>query len=347
MQGFLIVIVGSLCLALQNVVVRVIFSESVVLGQGSWGGFIPPSLANSLLVLQMRTVLILPAVAALSYRLYPDTSHALRQLLQPQHRPTLRLALIGSSFLYLAMALLFVAIASIPAGVATVLFFMHPVITGMLAWKVFGNRPSRLRLGVTVGVLLGSVLVVPSFVGTGEGAVWLGVGSALGASVAYAIQGIQAQICFRQIHPVPYTLINFGVMAVLSTLSLLLVQVEVPPGQWQVLWLLSLVTAGLTLLGQLCYNIGIHLVRAASMSIVAVSNPVFTVTIAWLVLQENLQGRQIFGILLVIVSILMLSQDQVRQNNAQVKTPETLAAVAPGESAPLRQSDGDQGRSGT
>jgi drug/metabolite transporter (DMT)-like permease len=313
-QGFVIVVVGSLGLAMQNVLLRVIFSESDILGGATWGGFLTPTLSHSLLVLHLRSILILPAVILLSYRLYPATTEALRQLLRPDQRPTLRLALMSSSFLYLAMALLFVAIASIPAGVATVLFFMHPVITGLLAWGVFGSRPSRLRLVVTAGVMLGSLLVVPNVAGNGAGAMGLGVGAALGASVGYSLQGVQAQICFRQLHPVPFTLINFAVMACWSTLSLFLIQIDVSPQQWGLLWGISVITAGLTLLGQLCYNVGIHLVRAASMSIVAVSNPVLTVILAWLLLQESLQGRQILGMVLVIVSIVALSQDQPREN---------------------------------
>jgi drug/metabolite transporter (DMT)-like permease len=313
-QGFVIVVVGSLGLAMQNVLLRVIFSESDILGGATWGGFLTPTLSHSLLVLHLRSILILPAVILLSYRLYPATTEALRQLLRPDQRPTLRLALMSSSFLYLAMALLFVAIASIPAGVATVLFFMHPVITGLLAWGVFGSRPSRLRLVVTAGVMLGSLLVVPNVAGNGAGAMGLGVGAALGASVGYSLQGVQAQICFRQLHPVPFTLINFAVMACWSTLSLFLIQIDVSPPQWGLLWGISVITAGLTLLGQLCYNVGIHLVRAASMSIVAVSNPVLTVILAWLLLQESLQGRQILGMVLVVVSIVALSQDQPREN---------------------------------
>ncbi|MEB3288689.1 MAG: DMT family transporter [Leptolyngbya sp.] len=301
---------------MQNVLLRVIFSESAILGGDTWGGFLPPTLSHSLLVLHMRSILILPAVMLLSYRLYPTTTEALKHLLQPAQRPTLRLALMSSSFLYLAMALLFVAIASIPTGIATVLFFMHPVITGMLTWVVFGSRPSRLRLAVTMGVMLGSLLVVPSFAGQAAGAMGLGVGAALGASVSYATQGVQAQICFRHIHPVPFTLINFAVMAFWSTLSLFVIQIEVLPDQWGRLWGISMILAGLTLLGQLCYNIGIHLVRAASMSIVAVSNPMLTVTLAWLILHESLQGRQVLGIGLVVVSIVALSQDQTRNQSS-------------------------------
>lgn len=309
MRGFWIVLVGSLGLAMQNVLLRVVFSESSILGWFDWGGFLPPSLSNSLLMLHLRSILILPAVIVLSYQLYPATTQALKQLLQPELRPTLRLSLISSSFLYLAMALLFVAIASIPAGVATVLFFMHPVITGLLTWVVLGSRPSRLRLAVTVGVMLGSLLVVPSFAGGAAGSMWLGVGAALGASVAYSLQGVQAQICFRHINPIPFTLINFAVMALWSTLSLFFIQIDVPPERWAVLWGIGSVAAGLTLLGQLCYNIGIHLVRAASMSIVAVSNPVLTVALAWLLLQESLQGRQILGMVLVVVCIVALSRE--------------------------------------
>jgi drug/metabolite transporter (DMT)-like permease len=310
MRGFLVVILGSLCLATQNVLVRVIFSESTILGQFTWGGLIAPSPANSLLILQMRSLLILPVMALLSYHLYPATGQILKALVQPPMRAVRWLALTSSVFLFIALTLLFIALASIPAGVATVLFFIHPVITGLLSWWVFGHRPSLLRVGVTAGVLMGSVLVVPSFVGLGSSQMGLGVGAALGASVAYSIQGILAQICFRQIDPVPFTLINFGVIVLLSSLGLLLVQIDVPADQWAWLWLISLFTAGLTLLGQLLYNIGIHLVRAASMAIVAVSNPVFTTAIAWLVLQESLQGRQFIGMLLVVMSIIALGQEQ-------------------------------------
>ena len=71
------------------------------------------------------------------------------------------------------------------------------------------------------------------------------------------------------------------------------------------------------MLGHLCYNIGIHLVRAASMSIVAVSNPVFYGNhLLWLVLQEDLQTRQILGMVLVVVSIVLLGQEESRKVKA-------------------------------
>ena len=314
MRGFVIVILGSLCLASQNVLLRVIFSESAILGQIQWGGLIPATPANSLLILQMRSLLILPAMALLAYRLYPATGETLGRLLRPTKRTLLGQALAGSSLLFVALGLLFTAIASIPAGVATVLFFIHPAITGMISWRVFGQRPTPLRGVVTLGVLLGSVLVVPYYTSP-SGNLTSGVAAALGASVAYSLQGVLAQLCFREIHPVPYTLINFAVMVVLASLGLLLVQIQVPAGTWGLLWGISAVAALLTLLGQLFYNIGIHLVRASSMAIVEVTNPVFTVMIAWGLLQESLQPRQLLGVGIVVASILALGWEQ-RQSAA-------------------------------
>lgn len=315
MLGFAVIIIGSLCLAAQNVLLRVIFSESAIFGQWTWGGFLPSTAANSMLILQMRSLLILPAMLLLAPRLYPNNGAALRQLMHPSQRSLLWRAVISSTFLFLALAFLFMAIAFIPAGMATVLFFTHPVMTGLLSWRLFGDRPSGLRLGMTATVLLGSVLVMPTVTSLQQSNTLLGVLAALGACVTYSIQGLLAQTCFSKIHPVPFTVVNFVVMAVLSTLSLAIAPIEVPAGAWGVIWGISAVASAFTLVGQLLYNVGIHLVNAALMSIVAVSNPVSTTVMAWVLLQETLDLRQVLGVLVVVVSIAVLGYEKSRQMN--------------------------------
>ena len=283
------------------------------MGQTLWGGFLPATVANSILVLQLRSVLILPIMLILAPRFYPETRPVLRQLFHPSKRSLLWRALISSSFLFFALAFLFIAIAFIPAGTATVLFFTHPVITGFLSWKVFGDRPSLLRILITGVVLTGSILVVPHASGAADGQIILGVAAAFGACVTYSIQGVLAQTCFSEIHPVPFTVVNFVVMAVLSTLCLAVVDIDVPPDAWSAVWIISVIASILTLAGQLLYNVGIHLVSAAIMSIVAVSNPILTTVIAWLLLQENLNIRQAIGVLLVVISIAVLGYEKVQQ----------------------------------
>lgn len=319
MLGFAVILVGSLCLAAQNVLLRVIFSESPILGQGVWGGFIPATVGNSVLVLQMRSLLILPVMLILAPWFYPGTQQALRDLVKPDQRSLLWRSLISSTFLFLSLTFLFIAIATIPAGTATVLFFTHPVITGLVSWRLFGDRPTWIRLTMTGTVLMGSVLVVPIAGAISPDQMWLGVGAALAACVTYSIQGVLAQTCFRTIHPVPFTVVNFVVMAVLSTLGLLLVTIDVPAEAWGVLWGISALASALTLAGQLLYNVGIHLVSAALMSIVAVSNPVSTTLMAWIFLQETLTLRQGMGVGIVVLSIAILGYEKAQQSQVRSK----------------------------
>ncbi|MBW4652416.1 MAG: DMT family transporter [Kaiparowitsia implicata GSE-PSE-MK54-09C] len=311
MTGFLVVIIGSLCLAAQNVLLRVMFAEGNILGQFLWGGFVEPSVGNSLLILQIRSLLILPVMLAIAPSLYPNSWKTLRRVVQVDARSLLTRAVLSSSFLFLALALLFIAIAFIPAGIATVLFFTHPVTTGLLSWRLFGDRPTALRVGVMVVVMVGSVLVAPVLQADGSPGALLGILAALGASLAYSAQGLLAQTCFQDIHPVPFTLINFIVMLGWSVLCLLLFRFEVPPDAWTPLWIISAVAALLTLAGQLLYNVGIHLVNAALMAIIAVSNPMLTAAIAWVSLQEMLTGRQMAGMLLVVAGIVALGRERM------------------------------------
>jgi drug/metabolite transporter (DMT)-like permease len=310
MLGFTLVILGSLALAAQNVLIRILFVESPVLGLFSWGGFLDASPANSMLILQMRAVLILPVMLLLSPRLHAATWTDLQTLVKRPQRPLLVRVLASSVSLFVALALLFVALAQIPAGIATVLFFIHPAITVLLSWKLFGERPTALRIGVVATVLLGSLLVAPNFAAAEGHNVLLGVSAALGAGVGYSLQGILAQTCFRELHPVSFTLVTFVVMVVLSSLLLMTIPIDISPEVWTILWLASFVAAVLTLTGQLFYNFGIHLASAAVVSIIAISNPTFTALLGWWVIHEALQGRQILGVLMVILGVMALSQEK-------------------------------------
>lgn len=310
MLGFLLVLLGSLCLATQNMLLRVVFVTRPILGQFMFGGFIAPTVGHSLLILQMRTLFILPLVLASAPLLYPSTWNDLRQLLTA-HRRMLCLSTIGSSsFLFLSLALLFVAIAHIPAGIAVSLFFVHPALTVLLSWQILGNRPTLLRLAVLALVFTGSYLIAPVFAKSLETETLIGIGAALGAGIAYSIQSIWSQICLRQMHPVPFTVVNFVVNLILSSFSLLWIKINVASDSWGILLIISFATAALTLAGQLFYNFGIRLGDAVVVSITAISNPSFTALLAWLILQELLQGRQMLGIGLVLLGIMALSWEK-------------------------------------
>ena len=317
MLGFIFVLVGSLCLAAQNVLLRAIFSESSIFGFTEWGGFLSPTPGHSLLMLQMRSALMFPLMLLISPRVHTATWADLQQLIHPENRSLLKRVLASSGFLFIAMALLFIALAQIPAGVATVLFFTHPAITVLLSWKWFGDRPSQLRALVVITVLMGSFLITPGFAGLmGEG-VLLGVMAAFGAGIGYSLQSLLAQTSLPELHPAPFTLVTFVVMLLLSSLSLLLIQLDVSPEIWPTLGGLSLIAGLLTLTGQLFYNLGIRLTSAAIVGIVGISNPTLTTALGWGVLGEGLTGRQFVGMGMVILGVVALSREKTGRRDKQ------------------------------
>ncbi|WP_416674313.1 DMT family transporter [Egbenema bharatensis] len=272
-----------------------------------------PTPGHSLLMLQMRSTLMLPLMMLISPRVHPGTWADLQQLVRPANRSLLKRVLASSGFLFIAMALLFIALAQIPAGVATVLFFTHPAITVLLSWKWFGDRPSLVRSLVVITVLTGSFLITPGLTGLmGEG-ILLGVLAAFGAGIGYSLQSMFAQTSFPEIHPAPFTLATFVVMLFLSSLSLLFIHLEVPPGVWATLWVLSLLAGLLTLTGQLFYNLGIRQTSAAIVGIVGISNPTLTTALGWGILGEGLTGRQLLGMGMVIAGVVALSQERRNQ----------------------------------
>jgi drug/metabolite transporter (DMT)-like permease len=314
MLGFVFVLVGSFCLAAQNVLLRAIFSESLILGITNWRGLLNPTIGHSLLILQMRSLLMLPLMMVISPRIHSSTWSDLQQLMHPENRSLLKRVLASGTFLFISMALLFIAIAQIPAGIATVLFFTHPAITVLLSWKLFGDRPSWLRSLVVITVLMGSFFIAPRFTSLDERDS-LGVLAAFGAGVGYSLQSILAQTSFAKIHPAPFTLVTFVIMLLWSSLSLLFVNLSINSTVWATLWMLSLAAGLLTLTGQLFYNLGIRLTSAAIVGIVGISNPTLTTALGWGILREGLSRLQLLGMGMVIVGVIVLGWESQGQES--------------------------------
>ena len=313
MLGFVLVFFAYVCLSLQNVLIRIIFAPSSVLDWLTLGGWASPTIGHSLLVLLLRSVFMLPLMIVIAPTLYPPTKQDLKQLVTAGKRPILWKTIASSAFLFLALALLFISFSQVSAGIGTALFLIHPAVTVLLAWQIFGDRPTPLRFVVIVAVFVGSFLVAPGFMGTADSNILLGVGAGLAAGAAYAIQTVLAQICIEDVHPVPFTIANLLVMFALSGMGTLWFQINIAPSAWTPIWVTGLIGAVLTLAGQLLINFGIQVSNASLASLVGASNPALTALFAWLLIQEALQGRQILGIVIVTLGVAALGIEQMRR----------------------------------
>lgn len=308
MLGFLIVLLSASFFCFQNVIVRVLFTEHTILGWVQTGGFITPTLQHSFLLLFMRMLLVVPFMALVAPKLYADTWHDIGQLRNLEQRNLLR-QVSGAGFLmFLYLALLYIAIGMIPTGIALALFFTYPVFTALMAWGWFGDRPTLFRWLVMGLVFVGSALTLP-YTTSAQGNELVGITTALASGVAFALYTILAQKSFEKLHPVPFTWISFAIALLLAGTSLIVWQSDRTSLPWLPLWIGALLSAIFTFAGHLLNNFGIRLIGATSASMVAATNPALTVVLAWLTIQEALNGLQITGVLLVTLSVALLSRE--------------------------------------
>lgn len=309
MFGFLLVLLASVFFCFQNVIVRVLFTEHTILKLFRIGGFVTPTLQHSFLLMFMRMLLVVPLMAFLAPKLYPPTWKEIERLRNLEQRKLLLQSLACGLLMFLYLALLYISIGMIPTGIATTLFFTYPVFTVLFSWRLFGTRPTLLRWSVMGLVFLGSSLTIPHINMTTNGNSLIGITTAIASGITYAFYTVLAQKSFETLHPVPFTLLSFATTLVLSAASLLIWNVHEAQIPWLALWIGGLLSAIVTFTGHLLNNFGISLIGAASTSMIGASNPALTVVLAWLTIQETLNGLQMVGVAIVTLSVALLSRE--------------------------------------
>lgn len=307
-MGFLIVLISALFFCFQNVIVRILFTPQTLLGLWPTGGFVPPTLYHSLLLLLLRMAWVVPLMALVATRLYPQTWREMALLRQKSQRGLLGQSLACGLLMFLYLVLLYIAVGLIPTGIALTLFFSYPVFTALFSWYLFGDRLTHLRRLIMVLVLGGGALTTVNG-NTDLDLSWLGILMALSSGIAYAGYTVLAQKSFAHLHPVPFTWISFATTLCLSTIILMTWQlkdaVSLP---WTPLWIGGLLSALVTFAGHVLNNYGIQRIGASQAAIVGASNPALTALLAWVVIQEQLGIVQVSGILLVTLSVALLGR---------------------------------------
>lgn len=321
--GFILVLLSTVALSIHNVIVGIIGYENKIFGVFPLGGFIKLVLGNSLLILWLRMIVVLPLLALLAMFLYPPVWKDIRRFFKSKDTRAI-LNVVGSGFfLFLSQVLIYIAIAQIGPGVAVTILFMYPIITVPLAWLLFKDRPSALRWGVMAAVITGVVLVsLPKILAAAPTAATnpvVGVSMAAVSGIAFALYLIFMQLGFQKLHPVPVSLVQFSTIFVLTSFSLMLplpegFGVQVVQDKWPGFLLGAVILGVLTLAGYLLNNLGVRYMGPARASIVASSGPALTAILAFWITpspQSSLQFVQWAGIVIVTVAVGALSFEKM------------------------------------
>ena len=314
--GFLLVLASSLLLAFQNIIIPILFNKSSLFGLVELGGLIVPSLGNSLLILWLRMLVVVPSLAALITVLYPAVWRDTKQFLQSQDVPLFINVISSSFFLFLSQVLVYLALGTIAPGVAIAIFFIYPILTMLLTWLMFGVRPTRFSNLLMFSVLVGFVLLTLV-----DGSIKLsgvGITAAAGSAIAFALYVLLAQTSGRKLHPMPLSWINFALVLVFSSIALVAPlpeawQPDVMPRLFPGIAIGSLILAATTIISFLCNNIGIKMIDAARASVLGAIVPALTALLALVVIQSTMQAEQIFGMSLVTLGVTAMSIDRIRR----------------------------------
>jgi drug/metabolite transporter (DMT)-like permease len=322
--GIVLILISSLIISIQNIVTRVILSVQPVLFLGEMGGIIGPSAGNSLLILAMRMIFVVPGMLIVGSILYPNTLRDIRQLGNPEKRGSVWIVILSGVSLFLSQFFIYFALGNVATGVAISIFFVFPTVTVLLAWLIFGSRPSFILGLATITIYIGCFLTVPAaaFQSRAGSNIWLGAGTALLSGVTFAGYVILTQLSAKKLklHPAPYSVINFFVILVLATGALGFFPANVPEGNQTALWGGALILAVTTLTGYALNNFGIPMIGAAFASVVSASGPALTSLLAVGVISESLALNQWLGVGLVTLWVIGISVDNMsRQKQAAKK----------------------------
>jgi drug/metabolite transporter (DMT)-like permease len=221
-------------------------------------------------------------------------------------RREVRLAWIAGLFFAADLELWHHAIAAVGAGLSTVIANLQVVLVGVVAWVVLGERPSA-RMAAAVPLALVGVGLISGVIG-GEAygdRPLLGAVLSLLTAVSYAGFLLVLRAANTDLRRPATPLFH---ATVTSTAALLVTGAVLDELVWPDRaaqgWLLLLALSA-QVVGYLAISISLPRLPALVTSIVLLVQPVLSVGIAAIVVDERPSASQLLGVALVVVGILV------------------------------------------
>ncbi|HEX7188500.1 MAG TPA: DMT family transporter [Actinomycetes bacterium] len=216
------------------------------------------------------------------------------------------LALGAGVFFALDLILWHHAIASVGAGIATVLGNLQVVFVGIIAWWLLHERPSA-RLVAAVPVVLVGVVLISGVVGSGAYGEdpALGVVFGIGTSIAYAGFLLLLRQGSRDLRRAAGPLFDATLVgAVLSAaMGPWVGGIDLSPSWPAHGWLVVLAITS-QVVGWLLIAVSLPRVPAALTSVILLLQPVASVALSAAVLDERPSSVQLLGCLIVLVGVV-------------------------------------------
>jgi drug/metabolite transporter (DMT)-like permease len=197
------------------------------------------------------------------------------------------------------------AVDAVGAGLATVLGNLQVIVVALVAWLIFRERPPRSVL-LGLPIVLAGVVLISGVVGSGAYGAdpMLGVGLGIVTALSYAGYLLIIRRGSNDLRrPAGPVAISTASTAVVSIVAGLLLNELDPVPAWPSHGWLILVGITSQSIGYLIISISLPRLPAALTSIILLAQPVATVALARVLLDETPSSAQLAGVVLVVAGI--------------------------------------------
>jgi drug/metabolite transporter (DMT)-like permease len=214
------------------------------------------------------------------------------------------LGLAGANCCYLA------AISKIPTAAGVLLEYLAPTLIAVYAWRFMRERMGPVKI-MALGLALGGCYLVAGGYRMDLLSInrW-GLMWGLGSAVTFGFYCVYSEYSLRSYSP--WTLLCYALITASFTFNLALGPSRLFTMGWDSKsWLLILYSASIgTVVPYGIFAYGIENLRATRATIITTSEPIATGLLAYLWLNEQLEGLQMLGGLAVLIAVILIQKER-------------------------------------
>ncbi len=239
------------------------------------------------------------------------------------------------------------AVAHLSVGVALLLEYTAPVLVVGWLWATTRRKPANLTLGGVALAIAGIMLVLNVFSGAQINAV--GVAWALAAAVCAACYFMMSdKVAADGTGLNPLTLataglvvgtVAVGALGATNVMPLTFTSHDAVVAGWTTSWLVPVIALALipTAIAYTLGIMGIARLRPRFASLVGLSEVLFAVVTAWLMLGQAITFTQAVGGAVVLLGLALARQGEVVQNSEADRTTEKLTTTMWPDGGPIEE----------
>jgi drug/metabolite transporter (DMT)-like permease len=216
---------------------------------------------------------------------------------------------VGQSFCY------FTALTLVSAGLVALLLYLYPAIVTVLAMMILKEPVSKSKILALLSALIGTVLTIGP-VGGGQP---LGIVLGLGAAFIYSVYILVGSKITKPGTAIQSSTVIITSAAIVFGVLILIRGASFPRTffGWSSASALALIS---TVLAIVTFLAGLERVGPTNAATLSTIEPVVTVVLAALILDESITPLRILGGLMILIAVIILTRSELPAQDVAEKT---------------------------